>query len=222
MFAAKNFYLTGKPRAAALYIASTTAQATTITLPTHQVDDQIIIFAWTNSGSANPAAPTKPGAGGTVPTWTDIDTATGANFCSGRTATCKATATNHTSGTWTNATYMIAVVVRGQHLTTAIGGHGLVNGNTDTTTGYASPTFTPSDTSGLSVQLYFYGSRGTSSWAAAPAGSTRRAAVGSATAACLNTKDNTTSDGAITQLPATWSTTAARGYVSCAVEVLAA
>ena len=72
-----------------------------ITLPTHAVGDIIVIFAYRDGATA---VPTNPTAGGTVPAWVDIDAAAGANTNSARSAYFVATATNHTSGTWTNAT----------------------------------------------------------------------------------------------------------------------
>lgn len=167
----------------------TTATTATFALPTHAVGDLIIIFAFTSSA----LAVTQPAAGGTVPTWTSIDSATGL-----RVSQTVATATNHTSGAWTNANRMIAVVIRDQH-STPIGGHAIDNATSTTPT---APAATLTNTDGTSILLHFYGSSSVSggAWAAAPAGYTRLADVFSASnGACLNRKDVTTTDGAIVQ-----------------------
>ncbi len=92
---------------------------TTVTLPTHAVGDIIEICAYVNGSNG---AATKPSAGGTVPTWVAVHSAGGANTNSLVVYQAVATATNHTSGTWTGATHMGAIVRRGQHATTPIGG----------------------------------------------------------------------------------------------------
>lgn len=85
---------------------STSAAATSVTIPAHQSGDIIVIFA---RGTA--AAPTVPTAGGTVPTFVTQQTGF-ANAIGLVTATAIANASNHTSGTWTNATHLIAIVIR--------------------------------------------------------------------------------------------------------------
>ena len=183
--------------------------ATSITLPTHAVGDIIVIFAYRDGSTT---VPTKPTASGTVPAWVDIDAPTGANTNSARCAYFVATATNHTSGTWTNATGMSAIVIRGQR-SSPIGGHAQ-SGSTGTNTASA-PSITQQQTTGKSMILHFYGHRAVTAWSAAPAGYTRRASV--STEVCLNTKDSSTSDGAIAQ-PATASSSGYRGQT---VEILA-
>lgn len=187
----------------------TAAAAATVTLPAHAVGDLIVIYAFRDGSNT---VPSKPAASGTVPAWVDIDATTGANTCSCRTAQFVATATNHTSGTWTSATGMSAAVITG-HLTSGpIGGHAL-GGGTGANTATA-PAVTMSDTSGASALLHFYGNRTVTAWAAAPAGYTRRASV--ATEVALNTKDSTTADGAIAQT----CTATSSGWRCATVEVL--
>lgn len=186
------------------------AAANNITLPTHAVGDIIVIWAY-RDGNANVAA--KPTAGGTVPSWVDISSATGAASNSARSAYFVATANNHTSGTWTNATGMVAIVLRGQG-TTPIGGF-LQSGGTGTNTAQA-PAITLTNSDGSSVLLEFYGHRTVTAWSAAPAGYTRQASV--ATEVALNTKDSTTSDGAISQA----NTAVSSGYRGEQIEILAA
>lgn len=186
-------------------IGSQGAAATSVTIPTHQVGDTIIIFAY-RDGSAT--IPTKPAASGTVPAWVDIDAANGANTNSSRSAYFVATATDTTSGTWTNATGIIAVVVRGDSF---IGGH--VEAGSTATNSATAPAIDVTHSDGTSILLHFYGHRTATAWDAAPTGYTRRVTVD--TEVALNTKDSTTTDGAIEQtLTATSS-----GYRAQTIEI---
>jgi hypothetical protein len=146
--------------------------ATTVTLPTHAAGDIIVLFACRRVAGL----PTKPTAGGTVPTWTDIQNpqAASSGASCARCVYTVATASNHTSGTWTNATRIIAVVLRGQDAS-PIGGN--ASGNTAQTFGSTAPAVTLADTSGDSVLLHFYHAFnvGTTGWSAAPASYTRQA-----------------------------------------------
>jgi len=54
---------------------------------------------------------TKPAAGGTVPDW-NMPQAAGANTLALTSAWALATASNHTTGTWTNATQICVLVLR--------------------------------------------------------------------------------------------------------------
>ena len=84
---------------------SGSSATTTVTIPAHGIGDMIVIMA------TGTVAPTAPAAGGTVPTWSSIST--GSNNSLGITASYAiATATNHTSGTWTSATHMHVLVFR--------------------------------------------------------------------------------------------------------------
>lgn len=194
------------------------ANADNIAIPTHAVDDDIYIFAFRNNSTT---VPTKPTAALTVPAWADIDAPPGSNGCSARTAHFKATATNHTSGVWTNATSMVVAVMRGQ-AASPIGGHAL-SGGTAVNQAVA-PATTLIKTDGTSIILEFHGQTGTNSldnWDAAPTGYTRRAATTQAsgsTRSCLNTKTTTTSDGAVTQTGP--SAFVSAGYQGATIEIL--
>lgn len=174
--------------------------ATSVTLPTHAPGDMIILFAFR---AGNTTIPAKPSAGGTVPSWTDINTNGGANSCASRSAYFIATASNHTSGTWTNATSMVAITVRGQ-AGSPIGGFTESGGSA--VNQCVAPAITLSKTTGSSMILHFLG-QGTfvgmdNTWSAPPAGYTLRASAGASfgtTSAALVTKDVTTSDGSLTQ-----------------------
>lgn len=190
--------------------------ATSITLPTHAVGDIIVIAAY-DAASVTP--PTKPAAAGTVPAWSDIDANTGANTNAMRTVQFVATATNHTSGTWTmagGAPFMAAIVIRGQSVS-PIGGHGEA-GSSGTTS--IAPSVTMTNTGGSSMLLHFHGHIQSGTWPAAPAGYTRQAAVVSGiNGLCLNTKDSTTSDGSIAQSTASSTN---NGYRGATIEILVA
>lgn len=86
------------------YVNSGTSATSTITIPTHQVGDLIIIQA------INSAASTKP----TVPgTFTSITTANTTGAFGSSAGYIIATTNTTTSGTWTNADRMMVVVYRG-------------------------------------------------------------------------------------------------------------
>lgn len=188
------------------------AASTSVTIPTHAVGDLIVIFAY-HDGTVT--VPTIPTASGTVPAWVTIDSAAGGSFANSFvTAQFVATATNHTSGTWTGSTGMVAVVLSGQ-ASPPIGGHATEISSSSTQAN--APAITMSKTDGSSILLEFYGHRFVTAWSAVPTGYTRQASV--ATEVCCNTKNSTTSDGSIAQL----GTMSALGaYGGATVEVLAA
>lgn len=189
----------------------TTSQTTTVTLPSHQIGDLIVIFAYRSS---TVTAPTKPAASGTVPAWADIDANTGANTNSSRTAYFVATANNHTSGTWTNATSMIAVVIRGQHGIVPIGNHA-ESGSAGTI--MTAPSIQMGNSDGTSLLLHFFGASTGVSWGSPAAGYTMQATTAtSGSAAALVTKNVTTSDGAVNQ-----GAQSNTGYRGATIEILA-
>jgi hypothetical protein len=193
-------------------IGSASAAATSVALPPHISGDQIVLFVYRDGV---PPDPVKPTAGGTVPAWVDIDSVLAGNSNSCYTVTFKATASNHTSGVWTNATGIAAVVIRGAHPTTPIGGHMLGNGSIAGTVGIPSPAITLSDTRGKSIILECYGSRNVTAWNAPPTGRTLQTSV--ATEVCVNSKNDTTTDGSATQ---THTVATASGYATAAIEIL--
>jgi len=170
-------------------IGSTSVAASSVTIPTHQVGDLIVIWAQNKDIFTRP---TKPTASGTVPAFVDISAATGTGC---RTAYFVATATNTTSGTWTNATGMIVTVIRGADATTPIGSF-LQAGGTSAS-GSTAPAVTPTVADGSSFILEFYAHRNNTLWSSAPAGYTRRATTN--TQGCFNTKDVTTTAPSIFQ-----------------------
>jgi len=186
---------------------------TSITLPTHAVGDIIIIFAYRSTSTT---APTKPTASGTVPAWVDIDNFVGANSNSSRTAYFVATVTNHTSGTWSNATEMAVIVYRGQGAS-PIGEH-FESGGVALNQAVA-PAVTLTQSDGTSALIHFFGHTAIDeNWDAAPSGYTQRATEAAGTSGvCLDTKNVTTTDGSVIQ---TCATTASSGYRGATIEIL--
>lgn len=182
--------------------------ATSITLPTHASGDLLVIFAWRNDGDTVAI----PSAGGSVPNWVDIEHQ-GGNNCHLRVATATATGSTHTSGTWTNATGLSAIVLRGQG---GVGRHNVTGSAVSEASQVTGVSITPSVTDGSSLLLYAYAHVNVTAWSAAPAGYTRQAS--SAGQIALNTKNSSTSDGAQTQS----CTTSASGRSRAAVvEIMA-
>lgn len=92
-------------------VGAESAVGTTVDLPTHQAGDLIIISA--RRASSSYASP--PAAGGSVPAWEKIretNVIDGANSVSLITYTAIASGNSHTSGTWANASHLIATVLR--------------------------------------------------------------------------------------------------------------
>jgi hypothetical protein len=194
----------------AQFVGATIVEGNIITLPPHQVGDLLIICAYVASSTVSP---TTPGSVGAIPVWVDIDASSGSDANVMHTAAAVATRPDHTSGNWGIAEFMIAVVVRGQGAT-PIGGHAEAG---TTGTGFAiAPAITMTHADDSSLLLEFYGHRRVSSWDPAPPGYTRQCEIVDTSGMCLNTKDNTASDGAITQ---TASTSTGFGYRGATVEV---
>lgn len=106
------------------------AQATTITIPAHQVGDLIIIWAFRDGSVTNPTIGLSGG--------TTITNASDGTSCSISAAWKRALSTGETSGTWTNATGLVCAVYRGVATNkTPLGSHQSTSGTTNTVT-YAS------------------------------------------------------------------------------------
>jgi hypothetical protein len=182
-----------------------------VSIPAHDIGDVIVVFAYANGINS---APTPPAASGTVPAWTLIQGGGGNTNGSG-VWRFTATANNHTSGTWGSCTGLIAVVIQGVHPTTPVGGFAQATANANSFS--AAPAITQRVTNGSSCLLYFHGHRSNvTTLGAPPAGFTRRAEAIGSSGICLNTKDDTTTDGAAAQ-----TDNGNGGYVGQTVEILA-
>jgi hypothetical protein len=104
---------------------------------------------------------------------------------------------------------MVAVVLRGQSKI-AIGAHD-ESGSASSTAAVA-PGVTIFDPTGVSQLLHFFGHQATvSAWGAAPSGYTNQAAISPSFGLALNTKNDTTSDGSVSQALTSSSGTGYRG-----------
>jgi hypothetical protein len=198
------------------YKGSGGAAATSVTIPTHAVGDLILIFTVRAAASGYASVPS---AGGTVPTWTSIDTGTyGPDYFSSyanlRVASTIATATNHTSGTWTNADYMVAVVFSGTAVSPKGGSafNGGTSGDYGATT-LTAPAVTLQNAGGSSAIVKFTWNP-VSSWST-PSGYTSRYADAATVFAQVITKNTTTSDATAT----TSTTGSGFSWVSYALEL---
>lgn len=143
------------------YINSAAAAATSVAIPTHEIGDLIVVFAY-RSGNNTP--PTQPAAGGTVPTWNTIGSS-GANTNSSIISYAFATATNTTTGTWTNATQIHVLIYR---CVASIGASAGAGANNTTTVNY--PALTLQNQNGTSWVIGAAGHRTASNVESAPAG----------------------------------------------------
>ena len=132
------------------FVGAASAEATSLTLPTHQAGDLLIMFAW-NGGSL-----TVP----TVPSGWDIvrivSRSTGANR-TGVVAFRSATSAATTSGTWTNAALLGCVVYRDDTTHITIGAENLQQDINSTAFVYGG--FSAFDNVGTAAKL-----RKTSAW----------------------------------------------------------
>lgn len=188
------------------------AAATSVTIPTHAIGDLIVIWAY-RDGSNTPAS--VPAASGTVPAWVTINGATGASTNSAISAYFVATATNHTSGTWTNATGMVAAVITGHNQTQPIGANGKTHGTGRNTA--VTPAITQRCLSTTALLLEFFGVRNVTAWGAANTGYTLQTSV--ATEVCFDTKNDATTDGQYTRTNVT-NASSGSGYAGEQIEIL--
>ena len=146
--------LTFRTASCITYVASATSGATTITIPVHQVGDLMIMLAHRENNT--PA---------TVPLgWTSIVSSGGGNLSSVL-AYRIATATNDSSGTWTNAQILAVHIYRGQSTSTPIGANALSNGNGTVVT---YPGLTLTQNNGSSWVIGFAGHRRTNTTLESP------------------------------------------------------
>ena len=103
------------------YVSTASAAATSVTLPTHQAGDLIVMFAYDHTNTTTTI--TLPAG------WTSIQHHATNGGRSGRIAIKTATSSADTSGTWTGATMLICSVYRSN------ADHYLTAGNYNTQTG---------------------------------------------------------------------------------------
>lgn len=182
------------------YVSSASAAAATVAMPTHQLGDLIIAFAYRDGSTTAPALP----AG-----WTNIDNS-GANTNSARLAYKYAVSAAETTGTWTNATGIVIHVYRG---TGGIGATAVGGASSNTIT---YPALTLQRTDNTSWAVRFAGHRtATNLTTNAPAGYTARTGV--ATEAVGYDTNGTISTNPTT---GTQSVNATSGYRAYTLEIL--
>jgi len=137
------------PASTITFVAATSASGVSVTIPTHNVGDLLVIYAYRDGNNAAPTVPTGSG-------WTSIATTGGANNNSSALAYKIATG-GDVSGTWTNATQVIVHVYRGV-AASPIGANAFQSGNSNTVTYSA---LTMSVTNSSSWVVGFGGDRGT-------------------------------------------------------------
>lgn len=119
---------------------------TSVAIPAHQPGDMILVMARGTS-----AAPSVPAASGTVPTWLTEQSGL-ANSIGLTSVGAVATRSDHTTGTFTNATHIAVLVLRpdtGKSL--VLGGSSSGNGNNTQTIVYPALTLTPGGLHGVRV-----------------------------------------------------------------------
>lgn len=163
-------------------VGSATAGATSITLPTHQAGDLIVLFAYRDGNDAVPDQPTGQN-------WTDFFSTAGANTNSHRLAWKVARDNAEASGTWTNASMLIAVVLRSSQATALSLGAGAAGTGSSSTLSFTGLTLTRTDQT--SRLLGFVGHRSTNvTIETPPAGMTNVTFLGNATCeAAVHTLD---------------------------------
>ena len=201
----------------ALMIANSFYAGTSSVTFSADIGDLVVLFVY---GGNSISAPSAPSPTTTTPAWNIRDNPTGANANAMTVAWYKADRNDHTSGVWGAATNIIAVVIKGQHATTPLGGYAQAG---STAAGSATaPATTLTRTDGTSLVLHALGHRSGlnfTTWNAPPAGYTQRAQGVTGNGLSLITKDVTTSAGAVTQ---TMDGTANNGYRGATLEILAA
>lgn len=171
------------------------------TIPAHQAGDLILVYAHNTNG-----LPTPPSAGGTVPTWTTINSLSGNGGYIGRIAYAFATSSSTTLGNWGSAygsAYLSVVAISGA---VSVGASAMSRtGGVTTTVSVAAPAVTMTNNSGSSLLLHcgFTSASANAAWSPAPNGYTNIAKFDNADYAQgtiytrIISKDDTTSDGSV-------------------------
>lgn len=180
-----------------------TAEATTLTMPSHATGDLLLMFVFRDGSTT---APTIPGG------WTAVATPVAANTCWAGLYSKEAASGAETSGTWTSAT-LLQCVVYDNHL-----GIGAVASQSGSSATITYPALTMLNTSGTSWVLGFGAHRSiNASMNVAPAGMTNRVNLEGALADAASFDTNGgvaswTSKNAVT-------TETASGYATFVVEL---
>lgn len=207
----------------AISLVGSAAGTTSFTPPAHNPGDLMIAFAFRDGSTTNPTIGT-----GSPTTWTSITNTTDGTTCSVSAAWKRCATSAETSGTWTNASRIVCVVLRGAlDAGTPIGTFAPTSGTTNTLT-YTSRTLTNSNVTGSSWFVAFIGHRSVDvTTETPPSGMTliRNDVDATAETSCFATSDRAgTGYGPAT---ANWPSTnvsasgTASGWVSMVIEVKA-
>lgn len=188
------------------YVGGASAAATSLTLPTHQADDLLLLFAY-RSGSTSP--PTVPAG------WTAIDQG-GNNNNSAVIAYRIATASGTTSGTWTNATHISSTAYRSGSGTLAIGTHTSNGGSGDILT-YGGITLQDADNS--SWVAGFGGHRQATNVETAPSGMTNRTSTATSGESAAHDTNGTVSTWTAQTVTVSPSSGGTQGWRTAVVEI---
>lgn len=190
----------------AITLVGTATGTNTATPPAHQAGDLFLVFAYRDGSNT---APTLPAG------FTSVNTS-GLNLNSFRVGRKFAASSSDTIGTWTNATSVILIVLRGVSTTTPIGGVNTSSGASTTIT-YNSATL--ANSSGSSWVFAFAGHRSTNvAIDTVPSGMTLTTSVSDATdeAAAFRLEGATSFTSRTSAVGGTSS-----GWISSSVEVRA-
>jgi hypothetical protein len=124
-------------------VSSASAATNTVTMPTHAIGDMIVVWAYRGASATAPTIPSSQG-------WMQAAAPTGSTN-SAVLCVKLATSASHTTGTWTNATGIIIIVVRGH------AGIGTVASSAAASATITYPALTVDDTGSSSWALRFAG-----------------------------------------------------------------
>lgn len=212
MFAARNAFQTGaiakKPPA---WKDAAGAQETSVSIPAHNAGDLIVLYVQHRSSSTV----TKPSASGTVPTWNTI--LLGPGYERTQTHYAVATSSSTTTGDWTDARLVVAMVIEGQGAS-PIGARASYSNYGEAS--LPAPAVTLQKTDGTSLLIHVGGTENFGYFNAAFSSSgytARLAPTGSGASYRVVTKDVTTTDG----LMYLGSLSKGPDYASQTIEILA-
>lgn len=183
------------------FVGQAQSATTTLTVPAHNVGDDIYVFAYANAGTA-PAL---------LAGYTSLASGTG-GAQGWRLAHLIATTTSDGSGVWTNATAIQCIVLRGTN-----GPGAVASASAAASTSVVTPSMVLNDTSGNSWVLAFAGSKQATSLGII-SGLTQRGTTQLGTTAAVTAAD--TNGGVSSFAGGTATAGASAVYVYASVEVL--
>lgn len=182
------------------YVGAASAATTSVTFPSHQKGDLIIIMAFRDGSATLPTIPTG---------WTVLETSTTTSASSVLAYKLAATS-SETSGTWTSATELAVQVYRGHAGVGIWGGNGAVSNSIN----YPAISLTVTD--GTSWVAGFAGHRSATNVEGSPSGMSNRTSAGTEIAG------HDTNGGVASWSSANVGVSASSGWLSWVVEVKSA